>query len=141
VSPPGASAVAPRSGGAWLAALGFVIEELTGDRVSGHIEVGAHHHTPWGVAHGGVYATVVETAASLGASEAVAPRAQYAVGTHNSTDFFRPVVSGRVDVVATPVQQGRVQQLWAVNLTDHATGKLVAQGRLRLQNVPLPAEG
>ena len=129
----------PLEMGSWLTELGLVIEEASGSRVVGHIEVGAEHHTPFGVAHGGVFATIVETAGSLGASAAVAERGQYAVGTHNATDFLRPVLSGRVDVVATPVIQGRVQQLWTVELTRHEDAKVVAQGRLRLQNVALPA--
>jgi uncharacterized protein (TIGR00369 family) len=80
----------------------------------------------------------VESTGSLGASAAVVDRGQYAVGVHNSTDFLRPVVDGRVDVVAAPVIQGRTQQLWAVEFTRHDDGKLIAQGRLRLQNVPMP---
>jgi 1,4-dihydroxy-2-naphthoyl-CoA hydrolase len=47
------------------------------------------------------------------------------------------VREGRLDVVGMPVQQGRTQQVWAVDITRHEDGKLVAQGRLRLQNVPL----
>ncbi len=128
---------APFAFGSWLGALGFEIDELSGTQVTGHIEVTPEHHTPFGVAHGGVYATIVESTGSLGASEAVRDRGQYAVGTHNSTDFLRPVSEGRLDVVATPIQQGRVQQLWQVDFR-RSDGKLVAQGRLRLQNVDLP---
>jgi 1,4-dihydroxy-2-naphthoyl-CoA hydrolase len=128
----------PFSFGSWLGALGFEIDELTGTRVSGHIEVTPEHHTPFGVAHGGVFATIVETTGSLGAAAAVRDRGQYAVGTHNSTDFLRPVTDGVLEVVATPILQGRVQQLWGVDFT-RSDGKLVAQGRLRLQNIDLPA--
>jgi uncharacterized protein (TIGR00369 family) len=131
----------PTEGGAWLRSLGFEIEELTGSLVRGHLVVTADHHTPWGVAHGGVFTTVVETAASLGASAAVADRGQFAVGTHNASDFLRPITAGKVEVVALPVLQGRTQQLWAVDLIDEESGKLLSQGRLRLQNVPLPATG
>lgn len=131
----------PRDSGAWLVALGLEIEELSGERVIGHLDVTPDHHTPWGVAHGGVYATIVETAGSLGASAAVADRGQFSVGTRNSTDFLRPMVEGRLDVVATPILQGRIQQLWSIELTRHEDGKLIAQGRLRLQNVPMPAVG
>jgi len=38
--------------------------------------------------HGGVYTTVVESAASLGASAAVRDRAQVAVGLTNTTHFL-----------------------------------------------------
>jgi 1,4-dihydroxy-2-naphthoyl-CoA hydrolase len=123
---------------AFVAATGLELTEVTGARVSGHIEVGPQHHTPWGVVHGGVYCTVVESAASVGASTAVAERGQFAVGVNNSTDFLRPMVAGRLDVVAEPVQQGKTLQLWLVTLTRADDGKLVARGQVRLQNVPLP---
>jgi uncharacterized protein (TIGR00369 family) len=130
--------IEPISMGAWLAALGFEMEELTGSRVVGHLDVTPDHHTPWGVVHGGVFATIVESTCSLGASAAVADRGQFAVGVCNTTDFLRPVVDGRIDVVAEPVLQGRIQQVWSVEFTRHGDKKLVAQGRLRLQNVPMP---
>lgn len=127
----------PPPGGAWPADVGLVVEELTGVAVRGWLDVGDRHHTPWGVVHGGVYATVVETAASLGASAAVADRGQVAVGLTNSTDFLRSMTSGRLEVVALPVVQGRTQQVWTVDLRRKEDGALVAQGRLRLQNVEL----
>jgi uncharacterized protein (TIGR00369 family) len=89
--------------------------------------------------HGGVFCTVVESAASIGASAAVADRGQFAVGVNNNTDFVRPMTAGRLDVVAEPVQQGRTLQLWQVHLTRADDGKLVARGQVRLQNVPLPS--
>jgi acyl-coenzyme A thioesterase PaaI-like protein len=60
------------------------------------------------------------------------------VGVHNGTDFLRARTEGRVDVVAVPIQQGRVQQLWSVVITATDTGKEVARGQVRLQNVPMP---
>jgi uncharacterized protein (TIGR00369 family) len=123
---------------AFVAATGLALTEVTGTRVAGHIELGPQHHTPWGVVHGGVYCTVVESAASVGASTAVAGRGQFSVGVNNSTDFLRPMTAGRLDVVAEPVQQGRTLQLWLVTLTRAEDGKLVARGQVRLQNVPLP---
>ena len=120
----------------FVAAAGLEIDEVSGTRVVGHIELDESHHTPWGVVHGGVYTTAVESAASIGASLAVADRDQFAVGVHNATDFLRSATGGRVDVVAEPLQQGRVQQLWLVTVTSADTGKAVARGQVRLQNVP-----
>jgi 1,4-dihydroxy-2-naphthoyl-CoA hydrolase len=122
----------------FVAATGLELTEVSGTRVSGHIDVGPGHHTPWGVVHGGVYCTVVESAASVGASTAVADRGQFSVGVSNQTDFLRPMTAGRLDVVAEPVQQGKTLQLWLVTLTRADDGKLVARGQVRLQNVPLP---
>lgn len=121
----------------FVAAMGFRTGEASGNRVTGTAELGPDQHTPWGVVHGGVYCAIVETAASIGASRAVQEHGQFSVGVNNSTDFIRSMTAGRVDVVAEPVQQGRTQQLWQVTLTRE-DGKLVAQGRVRLQNVPLP---
>jgi 1,4-dihydroxy-2-naphthoyl-CoA hydrolase len=123
---------------AFVAASGFVVTEIAGSRVTGHVELGPDQHTPWGVVHGGVYCTVIESAASIGASAAVIDRKQFAVGVNNNTDFVRPMTAGRVDVVAEPIQQGRTLQLWQVVLTRADDGKLVARGQVRLQNVPLP---
>jgi uncharacterized protein (TIGR00369 family) len=130
--------VGRRTASAFVVATGFDVAEISGTRVSGTVEVGPDQHTPWGVVHGGVYCAVVESAASIGASAAVADRGQFAVGVSNSTDFLRPVTTGRLDVVAEPVQQGRTLQLWQVLLTRAEDGKLVARGQVRLQNVPLP---
>jgi uncharacterized protein (TIGR00369 family) len=126
------------SASAFVAASGFVVTEIGGKRVAGHVDLGPDQHTPWGVVHGGVYCTVVESAASIGASAAVVDNGQFAVGVNNNTDFVRPVTTGRLDVVAEPIQQGRTLQLWQVVLTRAGDGKLVARGQVRLQNVPLP---
>ncbi len=123
---------------AFLQAAGLVLDEVSGTRVTGYIDLGRDHHTPWGVVHGGVYTTAVESAASVGASAAVQDRGQFAVGVHNSTDFLRSSTGERVDVVAEPLQQGRVQQLWLVTVTGTESGRTLARGQVRLQNVPLP---
>lgn len=104
--------------------------------VTAHVDAGAEHHTPWGVVHGGLYATAVESACSIGASVAVQGDGMFAVGLSNHTDFVRSHRDGRLDVRAFPIHQGRTGQLWQCDLT-RADGALVAQGRVRLQNVPL----
>jgi 1,4-dihydroxy-2-naphthoyl-CoA hydrolase len=122
---------------AFVASTKFDVTEATGSRVTGTVDLGPDQHTPWGVVHGGLYCTVIESAASIGASAAVVDRGQFAVGVNNNTDFLRACTQERLDVVAEPVQQGRTQQLWQVLLT-RADGKLVARGQVRLQNVALP---
>lgn len=131
------SGPSPEDTSAFMDAAGLQIATATGVRVEGHIDLGPEHHTPWGVVHGGVYATAVESAASTGASLAVRDRDQFAVGVHNGTDFLRATTGGRIDVLAEPIQQGRTQQLWLVTITRE-DGKAVARGQVRLQNVPLP---
>jgi 1,4-dihydroxy-2-naphthoyl-CoA hydrolase len=120
--------------GAFLRVAGLVFDEITATRVSGHLDLSPDHHTPWGIVHGGVYTTAVESAASVGASTAVRDRGQVAVGLTNTTHFLRSVTEGRVTVESTALSQGRTQQLWRVDITD-ASGRLIAHGEVRLQNV------
>ncbi|HVB09389.1 MAG TPA: PaaI family thioesterase [Bacillota bacterium] len=123
-----------------MTAAGLQLTHSAGDRVEGFIELGPQHHQPFGIVHGGVYASAVETAASVGASMAASTSGLTAVGVHNSTHFIRSMTGGRVDVVATPIQQGRTQQLWEVRITD-AEERLVALGQVRLQNVTRRVSG
>jgi 1,4-dihydroxy-2-naphthoyl-CoA hydrolase len=121
-------------GSAFLRAAGLVLDEITAARVTGHLMLSPDHHTPWGIVHGGVYTTAIESAASVGASTAVRDQGQVAVGLTNTTHFLRSVTEGRVNVEATPLSQGRTHQLWRVDITDES-GKLIAHGEVRLQNV------
>ena len=73
----------------------------------GSIAADERHHQPWGLVHGGLYTTAIETFATTGAYEAVKDQGRMAVGVANVTDFVRPHRSGRLAVVATPIQQGR----------------------------------
>lgn len=115
--------------------LDIEFEERGPTRVTGSIAADERHHQPWGLIHGGLYTTVIETFATTGAFEAVKDRGQMAVGVTNVTDFLRPHRSGRLAVVATPIQQGRTQQLWQVEIRRPEDDKLVARGQVRLQNV------
>ena len=119
----------------FLRAAGLIIGEISASRVTGHLQLGPQHHTPWGIVHGGVYTTAIESAASIGASSAVRDQGQVAVGLTNTTHFLRSLAAGRVNVEATALSQGRTQQLWRVDITDES-GRLIAHGEVRLQNVP-----
>jgi 1,4-dihydroxy-2-naphthoyl-CoA hydrolase len=116
-------------------------DETSATRVSGSIAADERHHQPWGLVHGGLYTTVIETFATTGAFEAVKDRGQQAVGVSNTTDFLRPHRTGRLHVLAVPIQQGRTQQLWQVEIRRPDDDKLVARGQVRLQNVDAARDG
>jgi 1,4-dihydroxy-2-naphthoyl-CoA hydrolase len=122
---------------AFVRGAGLVVDRADASAVEGHVDAGPDHHTPWGVVHGGLYATAVESACSIGASLAVADQGHFAVGLSNATEFLRAHREGRLDVRAVPVFQGRTGQVWQCDVLRE-DGKLVAQGRVRLQNVPRP---
>jgi uncharacterized protein (TIGR00369 family) len=117
-------------------------DEITPTRVTGSIAADERHHQPWGLVHGGLYTTAIETFATTGAFEAVKERGQEAIGVANATDFLRPHRGGRLSVVAVSIHQGRTQQLWQVEIRRPDDDKLVARGQVRLQNSePSPGRG
>lgn len=93
--------------------------------------VGPHLTQPYGLVHGGVYAAIVETLASVGAALDVLPRGYTAVGLENTTSFLRAVREGTLRGVASPLQRGRRSQVWNVEIRGD-DGKLAASGRVRM---------
>jgi 1,4-dihydroxy-2-naphthoyl-CoA hydrolase len=115
-------------------ALGVTLQDVTPDRVTLTMEIGPQHHQPYGIVHGGVWCALVETAASVAAARWLDDRGRV-VGVSNHTDFLRAVGDGTATATATPIHRGRLQQLWLVEVT-HDSGKLIARGEVRLQNLP-----
>jgi 1,4-dihydroxy-2-naphthoyl-CoA hydrolase len=113
--------------------LGIEIVEATGSRVVLTWEVTPALHQPFGIMHGGVHCSAVESAASMGAAFWYGDRGTV-VGVANHTNFLRAVRDGRLTATAEPIHQGGLQQLWLVNITDEAD-RLVARGEVRLQNL------
>lgn len=126
--------VMPDMTGGFVALLGLELEETTADRVVVRWRCRPELHQPYGLQHGGVYCSVVETAASIGAGFWWGDRGTV-VGVSNQTDFLRAVRDGELTAVGTPIHRGRSQQLWQVEITDD-TDRLVARGQVRLQNLP-----
>jgi 1,4-dihydroxy-2-naphthoyl-CoA hydrolase len=126
----------------WDSALGIRVEELSPTRVVAFLDVDERHQQPYGIVHGGVWASVVETVASHGAAFAAHEITgdMAVVGISNTTDFLRPHRRGRVRATGTPIFTGRTQQLWLVEIVREEDGKMVARGQLRLQNLASPPE-
>jgi 1,4-dihydroxy-2-naphthoyl-CoA hydrolase len=126
----------------WDSALGLRIEEVTPTRVVAYVDIDERHHQPYGIVHGGVWASVVETVGSHGAAFAAneITGSMSVVGVANSTDFLRPHRFGRVRATGTPILAGRTQQIWLVEIEREDDGKMVARGQLRVQNLPAPPD-
>jgi len=115
------------------ATLGAEFLELTPERVVMRLEVGPHLQQPFGILHGGVYCSLVESSASMGAGAWYSGRG-HVVGMANQTDFLHSVRSGAITATATPVHQGRTTQLWQVQIHDQ-DDRLVARGQVRIANL------
>lgn len=115
----------------WVKETGMVLVEATAERVVATLELTEKHHQGYGIVHGGVYCSLVETLASIGAAVHASRSGGAVAGLENNTSFIRSVREGRVTATATPITRGRRSQLWQVDIrTDD--GKLVATGRVRL---------
>jgi uncharacterized protein (TIGR00369 family) len=123
--------------GTFVEYLGLDLQEVSGDRVVASWTAGPKHHQPYGIVHGGVHCSVVETLGSLGGHSWVTDRDPEAkvVGVNNNTDFFRAVSDGSMTSTGVPLHQGRLQQLWLIETRSDADGRLVARGQVRLQNL------
>lgn len=120
--------------GTFAEAIGLTFTELSGDAVTAHWEAGPALHQPFGIVHGGVHCTVVETLGSVASALWFGDRG-HVVGVSNQTDFYRAVSQGALVSRATPVHRGRTQQVWVVETRDDQD-RLVSRGQLRTQNLP-----
>jgi uncharacterized protein (TIGR00369 family) len=122
---------AVRSG--WVKAMGINFLEATPDRVVAELEIAEEHLQGYGIVHGGVYAGLVETLASVGAHHFGMQSGRAVAGLENHTSFIRAIRQGRLTAVATPITRGRRSQVWQCDVKNEE-GKLVATGRVRLHS-------
>jgi 1,4-dihydroxy-2-naphthoyl-CoA hydrolase len=113
--------------------IGLKVQEASGDKIVMRWKVEPTQWQPYGITHGGVYCTVVETVASVAGALWLAGEGQV-VGVSNHTDFLRAVREGELTATGTPIHRGRLQQLWLVEVHDEQD-RLVARGQVRLQNL------
>ena len=94
---------------------------------------------PWGVVHGGVYATIAESLASWATAMIVVPEGRRAMGLSNNTSFLRPISEGTIHALATRRHRGRTTWVWDVDMTDDQD-RLCATSRVTIA-VRAPDEG
>ena len=111
--------------------IGLIINVASRDEVIGELAVLPKHCQPQGIVHGGVYATIIESLASIGAAIDASAHGRNVVGLENHTSFVRATRTGRIHGKATPLTRGRRSQLWEVMLRNDA-GEIAATGRVRL---------
>ena len=73
---------------------------------------------PFGIVHGGTFASLAETICSLATHQAVKDDGMLAMGMSNQATFLRPISSGTVHAEARPRHRGRTTWVWDCEITD-----------------------
>jgi 1,4-dihydroxy-2-naphthoyl-CoA hydrolase len=107
---------------------GLDLLDATGEEVRARCPVADHVLQPVGLVHGGVYAAMAESMASIGT---VVATEGPAAGMSNHTSFLRPVTEGTIHAVARARHRGRSTYVWEVDFTDDA-GRLCAVSRVTI---------
>jgi uncharacterized protein (TIGR00369 family) len=92
--------------------------DLDPDNARARIEVEQRHLQPFGVVHGGVYASLAESLCSAATYGAVRDDGMVALGQSNDTNFLRPISEGHLNAAARTRHRGRTTWLWDVEITD-----------------------
>ncbi|MDX2704659.1 PaaI family thioesterase [Streptomyces sp. PA03-6a] len=119
--------------------LGFTLEEVEEGRAVFAMEPGEEHYNPIGSVHGGVYATLLDSAAGC-AVQSVLPEGMGYTSLDLNLKFLRPVTvdTGKVRAVGTVLNQGRRTALAQAELFD-ATDRLLAHATSSCMLFPVPA--
>lgn len=92
---------------------------------------------PFGLMHGGVMSTVVESVCSWATAGAVYDDGMTAMGQSIDVSFIRPVTSGSVEVRAKARHRGRTTWIWECEVLNE-DGKLCALARMTMAVRPRP---
>jgi 1,4-dihydroxy-2-naphthoyl-CoA hydrolase len=110
---------------------GLELLELSDTRVRGRVAVRAELKQPQGLVHGGVYAAIAESLASLGTARGVLGDGKVAMGLSNQTSFLRPITGGTVHAAARRRHAGRTTWVWDVEMHDDQ-GRLCVLSRMTI---------
>jgi 1,4-dihydroxy-2-naphthoyl-CoA hydrolase len=97
---------------------GLEILTATDDQVTGQVAVRDQLKQLAGLVHGGVYASIAESLASIGTARVVMADGKVAMGLANQTSFMRPITEGTIHAVATVKHRGRTTWVWDVEITN-----------------------
>ena len=98
--------------------LGIEFVALSKQRLVATMPVERRVHQPFGLLHGGASVVLAESLASIGGWLNIDQATQHAVGLEINANHLRPVRSGLVTGVATPIHIGRTTHVWDVRISD-----------------------
>jgi 1,4-dihydroxy-2-naphthoyl-CoA hydrolase len=97
---------------------GLEVLEVGDGELRGRVVVTDDLKQPAGLVHGGLYAAVAESLASMATWLAVHEQGKVVMGQSNHTTFVRPIREGAVHAAARARQRGRTTWVWDVEFAD-----------------------
>jgi uncharacterized protein (TIGR00369 family) len=94
---------------------------------------------PFGLMHGGVMLTLIESVCSRATALAVMEQGMIAMGQALTINFLRPVTEGSVEVQARARHRGRTTWVWEAEVHD-AEGRLCAVAQSTIAIRPMPGK-
>lgn len=116
---------------------GLELLECSESEARARVVVRDEHKQAAGLVHGGLYASIAESIASLATAATVLEEGNVAMGMSNNTSFLRPMTAGTVHAHATRLHRGRTTWLWDVTFSDD-DGRTCALTRMTIAVRPLP---
>ena len=110
---------------------GLEVTALEDGLACGTVEIRDELKQPAGLLHGGVFASIAESLASMATWHAVREEGRLAMGLSNNTSFLRPITQGSVHAEARARHRGRTTWVWEVDFTDDG-GRLCALTRMTI---------
>jgi 1,4-dihydroxy-2-naphthoyl-CoA hydrolase len=93
---------------------------------------------PFGLMHGGVLSSLVESVCSRATALAVFGDGMAAMGQSINVNFLRPITAGHAEVRARARHRGRSTWVWESEVVD-AEGRLCALAQMTIAVRPLPS--
>ncbi len=115
--------------------IGIEFSEITDDSLSATMPVNERTKQPYGILHGGASVVLAETLGSIASNLIVDPDQFVGVGLEVNANHLRPVSSGHVRGVCTPIHIGRTTHVWDIKIYEKH-GKLSCISRLTVAIVP-----
>ena len=94
---------------------------------------------PFGLMHGGVMSSLVESVCSRATALAVIGDGMAAMGQSISVSFVRPITEGAAEVSARARHRGRTTWVWEAEVRDEQ-GRTCALAQMTIAVRPLPAK-
>jgi uncharacterized protein (TIGR00369 family) len=95
---------------------------------------------PFGLMHGGVMSSLVESVCSRATALAVLGDGMAAMGQSISVSFLRPITAGHAEVKARARHRGRTTWVWDAEVLD-SDGKLCAIAQMTIAVRPIRRTG